>query len=212
MHEVRAREGPHAGRLRLRESRRRARCSSARRPASTRTSRACRSSGQAGKLLDRLLEGIGLDARRRLRRERPQVPASRQPRPAAGGDRRVRAAPLPADRAHRADARRDARELRDEAPVGPPAGITRVHGQAQEVTLGARRVQLYPIYHPAAALYTPSMLKVLEEDFARIPQLLDVALVEAGRGARSPSPSRPRSRSRFSSGSSSSPARPVPAR
>jgi DNA polymerase len=39
-------------------------------------------------------------------------------------------------------------------------------------------VQLYPIYHPAAALYTPSMLKVLEEDFARIPQLLDLSLAE----------------------------------
>jgi DNA polymerase len=55
---------------------------------------------------------------------------------------------------------------------GRPAGITRVHGYEQEVTLGARRVLLYPLYHPAAALYTPSMLKVLEEDFARIPGLL----------------------------------------
>jgi uracil-DNA glycosylase len=56
---------------------------------------------------------------------------------------------------------------------GRPAGITRVHGQEQEVTLGSRTVHLYPLYHPAAALYTPSMLKVLEEDFARIPALLD---------------------------------------
>jgi uracil-DNA glycosylase len=55
---------------------------------------------------------------------------------------------------------------------GKPAGITRVHGYEQEVTLGSRSVLLYPIYHPAAALYTPSMLKVLEEDFARIPDLL----------------------------------------
>jgi DNA polymerase len=47
-----------------------------------------------------------------------------------------------------------------------------VHGHEQEVTLGVRRVLLYPLYHPAAALYTPSMLKVLEEDFARIPELL----------------------------------------
>ena len=55
---------------------------------------------------------------------------------------------------------------------GKPAGITRVHGYEQEVTLGSRTVSLYPLYHPAAALYTPSMLKVLEEDFARIPDLL----------------------------------------
>ena len=55
---------------------------------------------------------------------------------------------------------------------GRPTGITRVHGQEQETTLGGRRVLLYPIYHPAAALYTPRMLEVLKADFARIPELL----------------------------------------
>jgi len=55
---------------------------------------------------------------------------------------------------------------------GKQTGITRVHGQEQQVTLGGREVLLYPIYHPAAALYTPAMLKVLQEDFARIPELL----------------------------------------
>ena len=56
---------------------------------------------------------------------------------------------------------------------GRPTGITRVHGHPQEVTLGARTVTLFPLYHPAAALYTPSMLNVLREDFARIPELLE---------------------------------------
>jgi uracil-DNA glycosylase family 4 len=56
---------------------------------------------------------------------------------------------------------------------GSPAGITRVHGHEQEVTLGERRVLLYPLYHPAAALYTQAMLGVLEEDFRRLPELLD---------------------------------------
>jgi uracil-DNA glycosylase len=55
---------------------------------------------------------------------------------------------------------------------GKPTGITRVHGREQETTLGGRRVLLYPIYHPAAALYTPRMLEVLESDFQRIPELL----------------------------------------
>src|SRR5437762_4515995 len=55
---------------------------------------------------------------------------------------------------------------------GRPTGITRVHGQEQETTLGGRRVLLYPIYHPAAALYTPRMLEVLQSDFRRIPELL----------------------------------------
>ena len=60
---------------------------------------------------------------------------------------------------------------------GRPLGITRVHGQEQELTIAGRSVLLYPIYHPAAALYTPAMLKVLEADFARLPELI-------GRGAQ----------------------------
>jgi DNA polymerase len=55
---------------------------------------------------------------------------------------------------------------------GRPTGITRVHGQEQDTTLGGRQVLLYPIYHPAAALYTPRMLDVLKSDFARLPGLL----------------------------------------
>jgi uracil-DNA glycosylase len=55
---------------------------------------------------------------------------------------------------------------------GKPAGITRVHGREQEVTLGGSRVLLYPLFHPAAALYTPRMLEVLEADFTRLPELM----------------------------------------
>ena len=55
---------------------------------------------------------------------------------------------------------------------GKPAGITRVHGQEQEVVLGGRSVLLYPLFHPAAALYTPRTLDVLQADFARLPDLL----------------------------------------
>ena len=55
---------------------------------------------------------------------------------------------------------------------GRSFGITRVHGQEQEVTLASTTVLLYPLYHPAAALYTPSMLKALEDDFSRLPALL----------------------------------------
>ncbi len=62
---------------------------------------------------------------------------------------------------------------------GKQAGITQVHGREQHVTLGGQEVTLYPIFHPAAALYTPRMLEVLEADFRRIPELL-------GRGATPP--------------------------
>jgi DNA polymerase len=60
---------------------------------------------------------------------------------------------------------------------GRPLGITRVHGQEQALTIAGRSVLLYPLYHPAAALYTPAMLKVLEADFARLSELM-------GRGAQ----------------------------
>jgi DNA polymerase len=33
-------------------------------------------------------------------------------------------------------------------------------------------VRLFPIYHPAAALYTRSLLDTLRADFARLPELL----------------------------------------
>jgi DNA polymerase len=55
---------------------------------------------------------------------------------------------------------------------GRSHGITRVHGQEQALELGGTDILLYPLYHPAAALYTPSMLKALEDDFARLPGLL----------------------------------------
>ncbi len=38
--------------------------------------------------------------------------------------------------------------------------------------IGPRAVRLYPLYHPAAALYTPSTLEMLRADFHRIPELL----------------------------------------
>ena len=34
---------------------------------------------------------------------------------------------------------------------------------------GGTSTLLYPLYHPAAALYMPAMRTILEEDFARIP-------------------------------------------
>ena len=56
--------------------------------------------------------------------------------------------------------------------TGDPAGITRVHGRPQATEVGGVRLYLYPIFHPAAALYTPAMLTTLKEDFLRLPELL----------------------------------------
>jgi uracil-DNA glycosylase family 4 len=134
--------------------------------------------GQAGKLLDTLLGGIGLT------RADVFVANVLKCRPAGNRD------PLPEEIAACEPHLFRQIELIQPTLVatlgnfatkllsGKPAGITRVHGHEQEVTLGARTVLLYPIFHPAAALYTPSMLKVLEEDFGRIPALLAGALDE----------------------------------
>ncbi|MGC9219976.1 MAG: uracil-DNA glycosylase [Solirubrobacteraceae bacterium] len=51
-------------------------------------------------------------------------------------------------------------------------GISQCHGQAEIITIGTRAVRLFPLYHPAAALYAPSTLDLLRADFQRIPEIL----------------------------------------
>ena len=55
---------------------------------------------------------------------------------------------------------------------GDPAGITRVHGRPEVQTVGPHTFRLYPLFHPAAALYTPSTLETLRGDFLRLPTIL----------------------------------------
>ena len=62
--------------------------------------------------------------------------------------------------------------------TGSPTGITRCCGIPQQHELGGRSVFIYPLFHPAAALRTPSVLGRLREDFARIPELLAESLPE----------------------------------
>jgi uracil-DNA glycosylase len=57
-------------------------------------------------------------------------------------------------------------------------GISRLHGQEEIRMIGPRSVRLYPLYHPAAALYTPSTLEALRADFHRIPDLLSLGAPE----------------------------------
>ena len=134
--------------------------------------------GQAGKLLETLLAGIGLDRSSvyiaNVLKCRP--PGNRDPAPdeiEACEGHLFRQIELIEPRVV-ATLGNFATKLLS----GKPAGITRVHGAEQEVTLGGSRVLLYPLYHPAAALYTPAMLKVLEEDFARLPGILGRPPVE----------------------------------
>ena len=71
---------------------------------------------------------------------------------------------------------------------GDPAGITRVHGQPEVRVIGTRAVRLYPLYHPAAALYTPATLETLRADFARIPDLLQLPVPDAPEAIEVPEP------------------------
>ncbi len=50
----------------------------------------------------------------------------------------------------------------------PKARISQIHGQARRVG----GVVCLPMYHPAAALHQPSLRRVVEEDFRRIPDVL----------------------------------------
>jgi uracil-DNA glycosylase family 4 len=128
--------------------------------------------GAAGQLLGKLLEGIGLSRDdvfvANVLKCRP--PGNRDPRP-----EEIEACESHLFRQIELIAPRVVATLGNFATKllsGRPDGITRVHGREQDVVLGGRRVLLYPIYHPAAALYTPRMLEVLEGDFRRLPELL----------------------------------------
>jgi uracil-DNA glycosylase len=128
--------------------------------------------GQAGKLLDQLLAGIGLDRSHvyiaNVLKCRP--PGNRDPAPDE-----IESCEPHLFRQIELIQPKVVGTLGNFATKllsGKQTGITRVHGVEQETTVGGNRVLLYPLYHPAAALYTPAMLDVLKQDFARIPQLL----------------------------------------
>jgi uracil-DNA glycosylase len=60
-------------------------------------------------------------------------------------------------------------------------GIMRLHGRAEVRVVGPRAVRLFPVYHPAAALYTPSNVDVLRQDFGALPGLLALGAPEQPR-------------------------------
>ncbi len=128
--------------------------------------------GQAGKLLDKLLNEIGLERKdvfvANVLKCRP--PDNRDPHP------------------NEIDACQD--YLHKQIDLIEPTmictlgnfstkllradstGISRLHGHDEIRIIGPRAVRLYPLYHPAAALYTTSTLEALRADFHRIPGIL----------------------------------------
>jgi DNA polymerase len=143
--------------------------------------------GQAGKLLDKLLAEIGLERGdvfiANVLKCRP--PGNRDPHPVEierCQDYLVRQIQLIEPRVICTLGNFATKLLR-----GEPTGITRLHGQPEIRVVGERAVRLYPLFHPAAALYTPSNVDVLREDFGRIPELLTLPLPEQP-GAHEPPP------------------------
>jgi len=144
--------------------------------------------GQAGKLLDRLLAGIGLS--------REDVFVANVPKCRPPGNRDPLGDEIESCEPHLF---RQVSLIRPRVVCtlgnfatkllsGRPEGISRVHGHELPMQVGDLPVLLYPIYHPAAALYTPAMLATLEHDFARLPELLGREAPGAAPAAPEPEP------------------------
>jgi DNA polymerase len=134
--------------------------------------------GAAGKLLDGLLEEVGLQRTDvficNVLKCRP--PGNRDPQPAEienCQDYLVRQVQLIEPRVICTLGNFSTKLLRAD-----PTGISRLHGQAEIRVIGRRAVRLYPLFHPAAALYTRSLLDTLRADFARLPALLALPFPE----------------------------------
>src|SRR5205085_2129285 len=55
----------------------------------------------------------------------------------------------------------------------PTDKITQVHGTLHTVNWQGRPIHVFPLYHPAAALRSPEIRSTLEEDFKKIPSVLE---------------------------------------
>ena len=129
--------------------------------------------GRAGKLLDQLLDEIGLS--------RGEVFVTNVVRCRPPGNRDPQPEEIAACRSY-TDRQIQLIEPRLICSLGKFAmqvltrtnrGITAVHGKPEVHELGGRTMRVYPLFHPAAALRSTKTLEDLREAFARIPALLD---------------------------------------
>jgi uracil-DNA glycosylase len=134
--------------------------------------------GRAGRLLDSMLEGIGLSRKEvfvaNVLKCRP--PGNRDPQPNEIESCRPYL--------HRQVELIEPRvvctlgNFATKLLTGSPTGITRVRGTPQVHQLGRRTVFVLPLFHPAAALRTPAVAETLRGDFDTLPRLLAQQLPE----------------------------------
>ena len=134
--------------------------------------------GAAGKLLDELIESIG------LKREDVFIGNVVKARPPGNRD------PKPEEIAHSWPwLRNQVAAIKPQVIVLlgrhamdlflPDLRISAVHGQAKRY----RGQVYYPVYHPAAALYNGSLKQTLLDDFAKLPKVLEKARALPGQEA-----------------------------
>jgi DNA polymerase len=138
--------------------------------------------GPAGKFLDELLASIG------LRREDVYICNVIKCRPPNNRD------PLPGEIGACMpwlDRQLEIIQPRVVATLGrfsmnryfPGQSISRIHGQPRRMA----EVTLVPMYHPAAALHQASLRRTIEEDFQKLPAILEQALPDEAK-PREPEP------------------------
>ncbi|OFW63929.1 MAG: hypothetical protein A2Y74_09085 [Actinobacteria bacterium RBG_13_63_9] len=139
--------------------------------------------GQAGKLLTELLAGIGLSRAdvyiANVVKCRP--PENRDPAPEeieACSPHLLRQIGIIRPRVICTLGRFATKLLAD-----TELSMTAIHGKAKEITLAGVQTLLFPVFHPAAALYTPANRRVLEEDFAKLHILVSRGLDALNQGS-----------------------------
>lgn len=127
--------------------------------------------GNAGKLLDSLLQSIKLERNKvyitNVVHHRP--PENRDPQPEEIGAY-----------AYYLDKIIDIIEPRIIVTLGrfsmgkflPNTKITSVHGRCFEVNWNERKIKIIPMFHPAAALRSLEVMRMIKEDFQKIPEIL----------------------------------------
>lgn len=135
--------------------------------------------GDAGKVLDQLLEGININRKdvyiTNVVKDRP--PANRDPNPnelELYGPYLLRQLKIIKPKIIATLGRFSMTYVMENFGLKSHlTSISKIHGKVFKAeTSAANSIFIIPLYHPAVAIYNPGMLKVLQDDFAKIKELV----------------------------------------